>query len=423
MSEKSTFAAPIGTHDVLGPETERWQHLLATFAELAGVAGFGLLISPTFEDAGVFQRVGPGSDVVRKEMYEFADKGDRRMALRPEGTASVVRAWVQHRPPLPFKAWYAAPMFRYERPQAGRYRQHHQVGAEVLGPDDPDLDVELICLLWDFYRRLGLEELSLALNTMGDAESRAQYSELLRRYFTDHLGDLAEEDREKVQDHPLRVLDSKRAASAMVVESAPTMESILGDRAVAHFDRVREGLSAAGIPFVVEPRLVRGLDYYTHTLFEVQSGALDAAQNAIGGGGRYDGLVEALGGPPTPGVGFGAGIERILLACDAEEISRSEGAGVEIFVVDTAGGQRARDVVLATRRRGIRVERAYGDRSLKAQMKAAARSGAGLAVIIDGDATDDGTVILRDMVRKEQRSLPFDHLVEGIADHLRGDAQ
>ncbi len=409
---RTSFSAPIGTHDVLAPTSHRWQVLLATFADLAQRYGYGLVVSPTFEDIGVFQRVGPGTDVVRKEMYDLIDKGDRHLALRPEGTASVVRAYVQHRPTLPFKAWYAAPMFRYEKPQAGRYRQHHQVGVEVLGSADPDLDVEVISLLWDLYAGLGLRSLDVVVNSMGDPEGRERYAALLRTYLEAHLGDLAEEDRAKVAEHPLRVLDSKRPPTIEVTASAPQMLEHLSEVAVAHFERVQAGLRAAAIPFRVEPRLVRGLDYYTHTLFEVQSSALDAAQNAVGGGGRYDGLAAALGGPPTPGVGFGAGIERILLACDAEGVFPAPDVAPEVFVVDTTGGAAARDLVHVLRRAGVRADRAYDGRSMKAQMKVADRSGATLAAIIGDDELADRTVALRDLRAGTQRSVPIDDVID-----------
>jgi histidyl-tRNA synthetase len=415
MSEaRTSFSAPIGTHDVLAPDTDRWQALVTTFAELAGLAGFGLLVSPAFEEIGVFQRVGPGTDVVRKEMYDFADKGDRHLALRPEGTASVVRAYVQHRPQVPWRSWYVAPMFRYEKPQAGRYRQHHQVGAEVLGSADPDLDVELIGLLWDFYAALGLRRLDVVVNSMGDPEGRQRFAAELRAHLEAHLDALAPEDRDKVAEHPLRVLDSKRPATIEVTSAAPQMLDHLSAEAVAHFERVQAGLRAAQIPFRIEPRLVRGLDYYTHTLFEVQSSALDAAQNAVGGGGRYDGLAEALGGPPTPGVGFGAGIERILLACDAEGVFAATNGGPQVFVIDTTGGEAARDLVLRLRRAGVRAERAYDARSMKAQMKAADRSGATLAAIIGSDEAAAGTVTLRDLRAGEQRAVPADDVVDDI---------
>jgi histidyl-tRNA synthetase len=397
----SPFKAPTGTRDVLPPESARWVALVSLFAEHAIRAGYGLIHSPMFEEIGVFRRMGEGTDVVRKEMYDFLDKGKRHLALRPEGTASVVRAFVQHRPPTPWKTWYVTPSFRYERPQAGRYRQHHQVGVEAIGSADPDLDVEVIALLADFYVALGLRQVELVINSMGTPADRRAYVERLRSFLVDRLGELAPEDREKVEAHPMRVLDSKRAQTVAAVADAPSILDGLSDEAVAHFDRVRSGLDSIGIRYRLEPRLVRGLDYYTHTTFEFRSGALDAAQNTIGGGGRYDGLVEALGGPPTPGIGFGSGIERVLLTCDAEGVFDVPAAGIDVFVVDVAGGEHARAVTLELRRAGIRADRGFDRRSMKSQMKSADRSGAAWAVIIGDDEAATGTVILRDL-RGEQ---------------------
>lgn len=413
---RGPFHAPTGTHDVLPPESGRWQALVATFAGHAGRAGYGLLQSPMFEELGVFRRMGEGTDVVRKEMYDFLDKGGRHLALRPEGTASVVRAFVEHRPTTPWKVWYAAPSFRYERPQAGRYRQHHQVGVEAIGSADPDLDVEVIALLWDFYAALGLTRVDLVVNSMGTPGDRRAYVDRLRSFLVGRIDELAEEDREKVEAHPLRVLDSKRPESQAVIADAPTILDTLTGEGAEHFERVQAGLVALGIPFTVEPRLVRGLDYYTHTTFEFRSGALDAAQNTIGGGGRYDGLVESLGGPPTPGIGFGSGIERVLLTCDAEGVFEVPPPAVEVFVVDVTGGAEARSLTRALRLAGVGADRAFDGRSMKAQMKAADRSGAALVAIVGADEVAAGTVTVRDL-RGEggQRSVPRSEVV----DHLR----
>jgi histidyl-tRNA synthetase len=303
-----SFRAPIGTQDVLPPESARWQALVGAFAGVAERFGYGLVHGPLFEDLGVFQRLGAGTDVVRKEMYDFHDKGDRHLALRPEATASVARAFVQHRPPVPWKVWCLTPAFRYERPQAGRLRQHHQVDVEALGVADPDMDVEIVSLGATYLAALGLTQWRLALNTMGTPADRVAFTSTLQAWLRGRLGDLAPDDREKVEAHPLRVLDSKRPETQAVVAEAPRMADELDDTSAAHFARVQAGLTALGIPFEVEPRLVRGLDYYTHTLFEFQSLALDSAQSTVIGGGRYDGLVEQLGGPPTPGIGFGSGV-------------------------------------------------------------------------------------------------------------------
>lgn len=411
-SRPEPFKAPVGTHDVLPPESSRWQALIARFADRVGRAGYGLVQSPMFEEIGVFSRVGEGTDVVRKEMYDFLDKGERHLALRPEGTASVARAFVQHRPTTPWKVWYAAPSFRYERPQAGRYRQHHQLGVEAVGSADPDLDVEVIALLWDFYAALGLRQVELVINSMGTAEDRRAHVDRIRLWLGGRIDQLDPADAAKVADHPMRVLDSKRPVTIAAIVDAPRITDSLSPEAVAHFDRVRAGLDALGIPYRVEPRLVRGLDYYTHTTFEFISHALDAAQSTIGGGGRYDGLVESLGGPPTPGIGFGTGIERVLLTCEAEGVFPAPVAAVDLYVVDTTGGDAARDIAVDLHRHGFRVERAYDARSMKSQMKTADRSGARIALIIGSDELAAGIVTVRPLREDQpQRTVARERLV------------
>ena len=411
------FRAPKGTQDVLAPESARWEALIAHFAATVEAAGYGLVVSPMFEDIGVFRRLGEGTDVVTKEMYDFVDKGDRHIALRPEGTASVVRAFVQHHPVTPWKAWYATPAFRYEQPQSGRLRQHHQVGVEALGSDDPDLDVEVLALGHDHLRSLGLQRNVLLLNSMGSRADRARYVDVLRAWLDARVGDLAEEDRAKVATNPMRVLDSKRRATHDAVADAPRITDHLSDEAGTHFERVQSGLRSLGIDFVLEPRLVRGLDYYTHTAFEFQSSALDAAQSTILGGGRYDGLAEDLGGSPTPGIGFGSGIERVLLACDAEGVFGGPTASVDVFVVDVTGGEAARDLTIELRRAGIRADRAFDQRSMRAQMKAADRSGARVALIVGEQEAADGTVAVRTLLDAERSQQVVAR--RSVLDHLR----
>jgi histidyl-tRNA synthetase len=392
------FQAPKGTHDVLPPASSRWEELVGVFRGTVERAGYGLIQTPVFEEIGVFQRVGEGTDVVRKEMYDFTDKGGRHLALRPEGTACVARAFVQHRPTdLPWKVWYSAPSFRYERAQANRYREHHQVGLEAIGSPDPDLDVEVITLLADFYRALGLRQVDLVLNSIGTPADRSVYIDRLRSFLETRIDELAADDRVKVADHPMRVLDSKRAESQAVVTDAPLLIDNLSAEAVAHLDRVRAGLDAAGIAHRIDARLVRGLDYYTHTAFEFQSAALGGAQNTIGGGGRYDGLVESLGGPATPGIGFGTGIERVLATCDAEGVWPTPDRHVDVFIIDVDGGEVARDLSLDLRRRGIATDRAFGAGGYKSQEKQAKRSNAELLVVVrpDDDGGPDPSLSLR----------------------------
>ena len=413
------FRTPKGTHDVLPPESARWEALIAAFARRAERAGYGLVVSPTFEEVGVFQRLGESTDVVRKEMYEFEDKDARPMALRPEGTAPVVRAYAQHRPPLPFKAWYVAPSFRYERPQAGRYREHHQIGIEVLGTDDPDVDVEVIALAARLFAEdLGLSRVTLRLNSLGDAECRPAYREVLVAYLTAHRSELCDEHRDRIEVNPLRVLDCKRPACAQVIKDAPRMLDHLCDACRAHFQRVEAGLAALGVAYTIDTALVRGLDYYMRTTFELTAEALDAAQNGIGGGGRYDGLAEALGAPPTPGIGFGLGIERILLACDAEGVFPAPTARVDVFVIDTAGGATALELTHALRDAGIRADRAFDGRSMKAQFKQADRSGAELAVIAGPDELADGQVKVQSLTSAGEELVAIGDVVEHVTKRL-----
>ena len=335
-----------------------------------------------FEHYEVFARVGESTDIVRKEMYDFEDRGGRHLALRPEGTASVVRAYVEHRPTPPWKVWYLAPNFRAEAPQAGRYRQHFQLGVEALGSTDPDLDVEVIALLARFYDALGLQQVQLHLNSLGDAGSRPRYLTALRAHFAAHEADLSAQSRDTLEINPMRVLDSKREQDSEIIAGAPVMIDHLSENEAQHFTRVQSGLSRLGIAFELEPRLVRGLDYYTSTIFEFTADALDAAQNAVGGGGRYDGLAEQMGGPATPGIGFGAGIERILMVCDAEGVFPASTSMVDVFVIDVVDGTHALDLTQELRRGGVRADRAFDGRSMKAQMKQADRAGALLGVIV-----------------------------------------
>jgi histidyl-tRNA synthetase len=419
VPERPHFRAPKGTQDVLPPESARWEALLATFAGLAGRYGYGLIESPMFEDIGVFQRIGEGTDVVTKEMYDFRDKGDRHVALRPEGTAPVARAFVEHRPDVPWKVWYATPAFRYERPQAGRLRQHHQVGVEAIGSADPDVDVEVIALGRAFLAAVGLQRWRLALNFMGTPADRAAYASVLQDWLRPRAGELAPDDAAKIEDHPLRVLDSKRDATRAVLGDAPPMAAALDPASVAHGERVQAGLRSLGIPFEIDTTLVRGLDYYTHTLFEFQSDALGNAQSTILGGGRYDGLIEQLGGPPTPGIGFGCGIERVLLTCDAEGVFPTPERRVEVFVVDTTGGDLAVTLAEQVRAAGLSADRAFDARSMKAQMRAASKSGARIALIVGEDERAARTVSVRDMDAGDQVVVGIDAVVAELLARLR----
>jgi len=414
------FRAPKGTRDILWPDSARWRALVDVFAEVVGSAGYLEVIPPMFEHVEVFQRLGEATDVVRKEMYSFEDKGGRTLALRPEQTASVVRGFSEHRPTLPYKAWYAGPNFRYERAQKGRFRQFDQVGVEVLGPTDPHLDAEVISLAWRFYERLGLKQVTLLVNSLGSPEDRDRYVEALRAHFTSESDALSEESRTTLEANPLRVLDSRREADAPLIDAAPRMIDHLSDDAAAHFAGVTSALDAVGVPYTVAPRLVRGLDYYVRTTFEFAAEALDAAQNAVGGGGRYDGLAADLGAPETPGVGFALGVDRTLLACDAEGVFNAPAAAIDVFVVDATGGDEAVVVTDLIRMDGLRADRAWDGRSMKAQMKAADRSAAALAVIVGEDEKAAGTVTVRDLRGDGgQETVTRDQMIQTLRARLR----
>lgn len=412
MSESSApFQAPVGTHDVLGPDSAQWEGLAAVFAQLAYRYGFSLVMTPIFEDVGVFVRgIGEESDVFRNEMYTFEDRGGRRYALRPEGTASVVRAFVQHHPTTPWKAWYLTPAFRYEKPQKGRYRQHYQFGVEALGTDDPAIDVEVITLAHNFYRAIGLRQVTLLINSMGHRECRAAYVELLSEYLAEHELELCDEHQKSWRENPLRVLDCKREACIQVTSKGPMLIDHICDDCRTHFDAVVSGLSAIGITSTLDPRLVRGFDYYNRTTFEFVAEAFKSAQNSIGGGGRYDQLAEELGGKPTSGIGFGSGVERLLLAREAEGVNVDLlKRTLDVFVIDTTGDESVAVMIESLRAEGYAVDRAFDQRSMKAQMKAADRSGARLALLVGPEELSVGEVTIRDL-----RSQEFDQTQQRV---------
>lgn len=404
-----------GMRDVLAPEAARVRAFVELFARHAEAAGYGAIATPLLEDAAVFQRVGEATDVVQKEMYRFTDNGGREVSLRPEFTASIGRAFVQHRPATPWKVWTSGSNFRYERPQRGRYRQFDQVDAEVLGTEDPAVDVEMIALGWRFLQALGLRQVTLLLNSLGDTAERAAYVDALRTYFGAHAAELSDASVATLARNPLRVLDSKRPEDAALIAAAPTIDQFYGDASRTHFEVVREGLDLLGIPHTVAPRLVRGLDYYVRTTFEYAGGTLDSAQNALGGGGRYDGLVESLGGPSTPGIGFAIGVDRTLLACDDEGVFEAPAGRVDAFVVDTTGGAAALAICDELRRAGLGADRAFDNRSMKSQMKAADRSGAAVAVIVGSDEAEAGNAIVRPLrAGGDQRTVSRSDVLDAV---------
>ena len=373
------------------------------------------ITTPTFEDTEVFVRgVGTSTDIVRKEMYTFAD-GERSITLRPEGTAPVARAFVQHgmhKLPLPVKLWYLAPMFRHEAPQAGRYREHYQLGAEAIGSHDPLLDAEVIALLADLYRRLEVPGVRLRVGSMGDAESREPYRVRLLEYLEPRAQDLGPDAGARMAENPMRLFDSKEPRVAEIMRGAPKLLDALSPDAEAHYRRALAGLDALGVAYEEDPLLVRGLDYYTHTVFEFTCDRL-GAQSGIGGGGRYDGLVEALGGPPTPGVGFGTGVERITLAL-GEESESAPALDCYLAVLDEALRVELLPLLARLRAVGLRCESDLRGRSLKAMMRHAAALGARRVVIVGPRDHAAGAATVRDMASGDERTVPLDRLEDEL---------
>jgi histidyl-tRNA synthetase len=405
------YQAPRGTFDVLPPESAARAHVHATAAELFARAGYGRIETPAFEDTDLFARgVGASTDVVQKEMFTFEDQGGRSITLRPEATAAICRAYVEHGMqtlPQPVKLWWYGPLFRHERPQAGRFRQFTQLDAEAIGSDSPLVDAELILLLDELLRGLGVPALELRLGSLGSVEARAAYRGELRAYLGEHVSELSKEVRERIDENPLRAFDAKDEGTQAVMANAPTMLERLEGEDAEQFAAVRELLDQAGVEYTVDATMVRGLDYYTRTVFEFHCDRL-GAQSQVAGGGRYDGLIELLGGPPTPASGWAAGVERILLALDAEPVKPV----ADVFVA-APDGQRERAFALVRefRRAGLRAELDLAGRSVKGQMKQADRVGARRTVILD----DDGSAQVRDMESGEQRPLDLAHAVEKLS--------
>lgn len=413
----SAFQAPKGVPDYCPPESAAFVAVRDGLLGAARRAGYADIELPVFEDTALFARgVGESTDVVSKEMYTFSDRGDRSVTLRPEGTAGVMRAVIEHgldRGGLPVKLCYAGPFFRYERPQAGRYRQLQQVGVEAIGVDDPALDAEVIAVADAGFRSLGLRDFRLEITSLGDDTCRPQYRELLQQFL---FGlDLDEATRARAALNPLRVLDDKRPAMRELTAAAPVMLDHLSDGAKRHFGTVLAHLDALQVPYVINPRLVRGLDYYTKTTFEFVHDGL-GAQSGIGGGGRYDGLMADLGGQDLSGIGFGLGVDRTLLALRAEGVTAGETTRCDVFGVPLGEPAKVEIAKLAAslRATGLRVDIAYGDRGLKGAMRAADRSGARFALVAGDRDIDAGTVGVKDLSTGEQVEVPISSVVGEI---------
>jgi histidyl-tRNA synthetase len=405
------FKAPRGTFDVLpGPMAQR-ERLLRTASEIFARAGYDWMSTPSFEDTALFERgVGKSTDIVRKEMFTFEDKGGRSLTLRPEGTAPICRAYVEHgmhKLAQPVKLAYAGPFFRHERPQAGRYRQFHQIGAEAIGSDSPLADAEVITLLSDLVEELGVPGVELRLGSLGSLEARRQYLEELKSHLRSRSEELSGDVRERIEINPLRAFDSDHPGTKTVMGDAPRLLDHLDPADAEHFEEVKALLGAASVEFTIDPTLVRGLDYYTRTIFSFVCDRL-GAQSEIGGGGRYDGLIGQLGGPDTPAIGWAAGMERFLLALD-EDVPTP---GRDLFIAVEDPGQQPRAVALAgeLRRVGVSVEIDLAGRSIKGQLKQADRINAGRTLVLEAG----GTATLRDMKTGERRQVEPSEVLELI---------
>ncbi len=420
--------APRGMHDILPDDVERWQLLEARIRSFAARYGYREIRTPLVEHTEVFQRTaGETSDLVEREMYTFTDRGGRSLSLRPEGTAGVMRAYLEHGManwPQPVKMFYIGPMFRYDRPQKGRYRMHHQFGAEVIGSAAPSADVEVLSLPVRVMQSLGLTHVQVRLNSVGDPTCRPAYLAALREYLSQHRTELCTTCQRRIQVNPLRVFDCKEPHCHEIARGAPVMLKYLCAPCQAHFDEVKRLLGLLEIPYVEDPMIVRGLDYYTRTAAEVYSGRL-GAQNAVLGAGRYDGLAEQLGGPPTPGVGFGQGLERLLLVLEAEGLAlqpTAPGSGLDVFTV-AVGEEAAREafrLLDRLRAAGIGATGEMVGRSLRAQMKLADRLAVHYALILGEEELAARRAALRDMRTGVQEEIPLDAVVSHLTEKVKG---
>jgi len=418
----AAIQAPRGMRDILPGEVERWQALEAMVHDLAARYGFREIRTPIVEHTEVFQRtIGEATDLVEKEMYTFTDRGDRRLSLRPEGTAAVMRAYLEHGGaswPQPVKLYYIAPMFRYDRPQAGRYRQHVQFGAEIIGAPGPEADVEVLSLPIRLMQALGLADIEVHLNSVGDAACRPKYIDALRAYFTRHVDALCADCRRRLEVNPLRVLDCKKEGCHAVAREAPTIVGFLDPACRAHFEGVQAHFDALGISYVLDPFIVRGLDYYTRTAVEVYSGTL-GAQNAMFGGGRYDGLAEQLGGRPTPGVGFGFGLDRLLLVLEKEGLampSSEKGLAAYVITIGEAARGEGLRLVDELRRAGLAVDHDLLDRGVNAQMRQADRLGARVALVLGEAEVASKEITVRTLATGEEHRVPRQAAAAAVRD-------
>ncbi len=415
------FQAPRGTKDVLPEDAPYWSFVRRTGERIAQLFGYGYIETPMFEDARLFLRgAGEGTDIAEKEIYIFKDRGNDRLALRPEGTANVCRAYLEHGMqtlPQPIRLYYVSPVFRYDRPQAGRFRQHTQFGVEAIGDGSALIDAEVIDLLASFYDALGLAGLSLQLNSIGDPTCRPAYIEALRSYYANHLSDVCDDCRVRYEKNPMRLLDCKEERCQAIAADAPLINDHLCAACEEQFAALQSYLKALDIGFELNPRLVRGLDYYTRTVFEFQPPE-EGSQSTIGAGGRYDGLIELLGGKATPGTGFGTGFERIILNLKRQDVPVPEAGGTRVYVAHASEAAQGAAIGLARELRQAGVTTVIGGsgRSLKAQLRHAGGLDAKFAAIIGDKELAQNEVTLRDMAGGEQRQVPRSDVLQSVED-------
>ena len=411
--------APRGTKDILPDGVERWRYVEGKIRDLCDRFGYREIRTPLFEHTELFQRgIGDTTDVVEKEMYTFLDRGGRSITLRPENTAAAVRAYLEHKlyaEDALTKLFYIGSMFRFDRPQKGRFREFHQFGVEALGEASPAVDAEIILLAVRFLESLGLKELSLSINSVGDPACRPVYRQKLKDFFKEKLDGLCEDCRSRYDRNPMRILDCKNERCQSLSIGAPEITDCLCDECAEHFEKVKSYLTAAGVPFTCDPRLVRGLDYYTKTAFEIKYEPL-GAQSAVAGGGRYDGLVEEIGGAPTPAVGFAVGLERVMLAMEMQNLFPEREEGADAFVV--ALGDEAKDeafcLLAELRDAGLSARMDYAGRSMKSQMKQADKANARYALILGEDELAKGVVTVRDMESSGQEQVAREDIVNKL---------
>ncbi len=416
---------PRGTNDLLPRETPLWRKVEQTIHQICADYGYREIRTPIFEHTELFLRgVGETTDIVEKEMYTFTDRGDRSITLRPEGTAPAVRAFLEHKmyaDAQPTKLYYIGPMFRYGRPQAGRFRQFHQFGIEVFGSKSATVDAEVIMLAMDFYRRLGLKGLELHINSVGCPRCRAEHKKALHDFLTPKMEQLCDTCKDRRGRNPLRIFDCKSPVCREVIAGAPTITAMLCPDCANHFEQVQRYLELVDVPFIVDETMVRGLDYYTNTAFEIMVEGI-GAQSSIAGGGRYNGLVEACGGPPTPGIGFGQGLERIIATMKRQGLADIESAGLDLYIVSVGEAAKKKAFVLLDRLRArhIRTDHDVMDRSVKAQMKQANHLGADYCLIIGDAELAANSATLKDMTSGEQEEVALDNLVPVVIERIAG---